>query len=52
MYIILGGTGHVGSAAAKALLARGEAVTIVTHDKDKGAALNRPRGEQDWRSAR
>ncbi|MES2054574.1 MAG: NmrA family NAD(P)-binding protein [Pseudomonadota bacterium] len=39
MYIILGGTGHVGSAAAKALLARGEAVTIVTHDKDKGAAL-------------
>jgi uncharacterized protein YbjT (DUF2867 family) len=32
MYIILGGTGHVGSAAARALLERGEAVTIVGHD--------------------
>jgi uncharacterized protein YbjT (DUF2867 family) len=30
MHIILGGTGHVGSAAADALLARGQAVTIVS----------------------
>lgn len=32
MYVIMGGTGHVGSATAKALLDRGEAVTIVTRD--------------------
>lgn len=30
MYIILGGTGHVGSAVAQTLLSRGEAVTIIT----------------------
>lgn len=30
MHIVLGGTGHVGSATVAALLARGEAVTIVT----------------------
>lgn len=30
MYVIMGGTGHVGSATAQALLARGQAVTIVT----------------------
>ncbi|TGR16001.1 NmrA family transcriptional regulator, partial [Mesorhizobium sp. M8A.F.Ca.ET.202.01.1.1] len=29
MHIILGGTGHVGSGAAAALLRRGEAVTVV-----------------------
>ncbi|MGE0237625.1 MAG: NmrA family NAD(P)-binding protein [Parvibaculaceae bacterium] len=32
MHVILGGTGHVGSATARALLGRGEAVTIVTRD--------------------
>lgn len=32
MHIILGGTGRVGSATARALLQRGEAVTIVTRD--------------------
>ncbi|MBH2009703.1 MAG: NmrA family NAD(P)-binding protein [Xanthomonadaceae bacterium] len=32
MHIIMGGTGHVGSAVASALLARGETVAIVTHD--------------------
>lgn len=41
MHVILGGTGHVGSAAAKALLARGEPVVIVTHDPAKG---------EDWRA--
>lgn len=40
MHIILGGTGHVGSALAEALLVRGEAVTIVTRDADKA---------QQWR---
>jgi uncharacterized protein YbjT (DUF2867 family) len=35
MHIILGGTGHVGSATAAALLARGEPVTIVTRDRAK-----------------
>ncbi|KGB55739.1 NmrA family protein [Sphingopyxis sp. LC81] len=34
MYVIMGGTGHVGSATAKALLARGEQVTIVTRNAD------------------
>lgn len=37
MYIILGATGHVGSAAAAALLDQGEAVTVVTRDADNGA---------------
>ncbi|RWN29854.1 NmrA family NAD(P)-binding protein [Mesorhizobium sp.] len=37
MHIILGGTGHVGSAAAMSLLQQGEAVTIVTRDPSKGA---------------
>nr|WP_294809966.1 NAD(P)H-binding protein [uncultured Sphingomonas sp.] len=38
MHIILGGTGHVGSAVANALLARNEPVTIVSHDPVKGEA--------------
>lgn len=41
MHIILGGTGHVGSATAMALLKRGKAVTIVTRHSDHGAALAR-----------
>ena len=46
MYVILGGTGQVGSATARALLDEGEAVTIVTRDgshgkerKDAGAKI-------------
>ncbi|MDQ8756626.1 NAD(P)H-binding protein [Sphingosinicella sp. LHD-64] len=35
MHIILGGTGHVGSAAARALLDRDEPVTVVGHDPAK-----------------
>jgi uncharacterized protein YbjT (DUF2867 family) len=35
MYVIMGGTGHVGSALAETLLERGEAVTIVTRDADR-----------------
>ncbi|QNA85938.1 NAD(P)H-binding protein [Sphingomonas sp. So64.6b] len=41
MHIILGGTGHVGSAAAKALLARGEPVTIVAREEAKAEDLKR-----------
>ena len=37
MHIILGGTGHMGSATARALLDKGEPVTIVTRDPSKGA---------------
>jgi uncharacterized protein YbjT (DUF2867 family) len=45
MYIVLGGTGHVGSEVATALLGRGESVTVVTR---KTAALDhwRRRGAQ------
>jgi uncharacterized protein YbjT (DUF2867 family) len=38
MYVIMGGTGHVGSATADALLDRGEAVTIVTRDAGRASA--------------
>ncbi|ARO27256.1 NmrA family transcriptional regulator [Rhizobium sp. S9] len=41
MYIIVGGTGRVGSAVAKALLAEGEAVTIVTRNAEKAGAWRR-----------
>lgn len=37
MHIIMGGTGHVGSAVASALLARGEQVGIVTRDAGRAA---------------
>lgn len=39
MFIIIGATGHVGSAAAKALLEDGEAVTAVTRDASHAAPL-------------
>ena len=41
MHIILGGTGHVGSALAQGLLERGEPVTIVSRD---------PRKAEGWRA--
>ncbi len=45
MYVIMGGTGHVGSATAAALLDRGEAVTIVTRDANRaGKWLERGAG--------
>jgi uncharacterized protein YbjT (DUF2867 family) len=37
MHIVLGGTGHVGSALAEELLARGEPVTVVSRDPRKAA---------------
>lgn len=39
MHIILGGTGNVGSATARALLQRGEPVTIVTRDAANATGL-------------
>lgn len=39
MHIILGGTGRVGSATVRALLRRGEQVTIVTRDASHCASL-------------
>ncbi|XWN32370.1 MAG: NAD(P)H-binding protein [Devosia sp.] len=41
MHIILGGTGQVGSAAARWLLERGESVTVVTRDASHGKELER-----------
>ena len=35
MYLILGATGHVGSAVAQLLLDQGEEVTVITHDAKK-----------------
>lgn len=35
MYIILGGTGHVGSAVAETLLGKEKKVTVITHDERK-----------------
>ena len=35
MYIVVSGTGHVGSAVAKTLLDAGQAVTVVTRNADK-----------------
>ncbi|WJY22273.1 NmrA family NAD(P)-binding protein [Fontisubflavum oceani] len=39
MHIILGGTGQVGSATARALLQAGQAVTVVTRDAQRAEAL-------------
>jgi uncharacterized protein YbjT (DUF2867 family) len=35
MYVIMGGTGHVGAATAAELLGHGEAVAIVTRHADR-----------------
>ena len=37
MYIILGGTGHVGTAVAQALLEQGEKITLVSRNAQKAA---------------
>lgn len=39
MFVILGGTGQVGSATARALLNAGQDVTVVTRNEDHGADL-------------
>lgn len=38
MYVVVGATGHVGSAVANALLRSGDQVTVVTRDKEKAAS--------------
>ncbi len=40
-HVVLGATGHVGSALVAALLARGDAVTAVTRDASRAEALRR-----------
>jgi uncharacterized protein YbjT (DUF2867 family) len=45
MYVVLGGTGHIGSATAQALLTAGQAVTIVTRSEQKAEDWSR-RGAQ------
>ena len=37
MYIILGGTGHVGSSVATTLLEKGKKVTVITHNPQKAS---------------
>uniref|UniRef100_E6VPW5 TrkA-N domain protein n=1 Tax=Rhodopseudomonas palustris (strain DX-1) TaxID=652103 RepID=E6VPW5_RHOPX len=39
MFIVIGGTGRVGSATARALLDAGQEVTVVTRDEDNGSEL-------------
>lgn len=39
MHILVGGTGHVGSALAETLLRRGQAVTVVTRNASRAAPL-------------
>ncbi len=39
MHIILGGTGQIGSATARALIKRGELVTVVTREASHGSEL-------------
>lgn len=41
MYVILGGTGQVGSATARALLDEGQQVTVVTRDESHGENLRK-----------
>jgi uncharacterized protein YbjT (DUF2867 family) len=45
MFVILGATGHVGSAVAEVLIGAGQRVTVVTRDRDK-AAIWRSRGAE------
>ncbi|WP_220185092.1 NAD(P)H-binding protein [Paracoccus sp. S1E-3] len=39
MFVLIGGTGQVGAAAARALLAKGHPVTVITRDRTHGAEL-------------
>lgn len=41
MFVILGSTGHVGSAVTRTLLEQGEAVTVVTRDGSRAEPLRR-----------
>ena len=50
MHIILGGTGHVGSALTQRLLDAGESVTIVTHDPKKTGRTGKAKHELPQRA--
>lgn len=50
MHIILGGTGHVGSALTQRLLDAGEPVTIVTHDPKKTGRTGKAKHELPQRA--
>ncbi|CAN7361302.1 NmrA family NAD(P)-binding protein [Polaromonas sp. LjRoot131] len=50
MHIILGGTGHVGSALVKRLVDAGEPVTLVTHDPDKSGRAGKAKHEVPQRA--
>jgi uncharacterized protein YbjT (DUF2867 family) len=41
MYIVMGATGHVGGAVARALLERGQSVTVVIRDRNKAGTWER-----------
>ena len=41
-HLIIGGTGTVGSATVRALLARGESARVLTRSPEKAKALGRP----------
>lgn len=45
MHIILGGTGHVGTATTEALLSRGEPVIVVSRNAEKAESLRRKGAE-------
>jgi uncharacterized protein YbjT (DUF2867 family) len=45
MYVVLGGTGHVGSAVVRTLVQQGERPVVVTHDAKKVEAINAAGGE-------
>ncbi|WP_431099313.1 NmrA family NAD(P)-binding protein [Polaromonas aquatica] len=50
MHIILGGTGHVGSALVKRLLDAGEPVTLITHDPKKSGREGKAKHEVPQRA--
>lgn len=50
MHIILGGTGHVGSALVKRLVGAGEPVTVVTHDPQKSGRAGKAENDVPQRA--
>lgn len=50
MHIILGGTGHVGSALVKRLLDAGEPVTLITHDPKKTGRTGKAKNDVPQRA--
>lgn len=50
MHIILGGTGHVGSALVKRLISAGEPVTLITHDPKKSGRVGKAKNDVPQRA--